>query len=155
MFRVNRFIKQGETIDLGGVKLKVIPAGGHNPDEAVFYDQANNILYSGDYIYPSFLINANTKDYLKSTDNVLDVINKDIRIFCAHAGKYFTIVPQVTFSDVMGLKKFLTDLMAGKLKGETIDDPRFKIKSAQWYEINGKMSFVDEVVWDDGVKYTY
>ena len=50
-FRVSRFLKHGETIDLGkGIELQVLHAPGHTPGSAVFYWEREGMLFTGDAV---------------------------------------------------------------------------------------------------------
>lgn len=146
---VSRLITEGEKIDLGGVELTVKWVGGHNLDEVVIYDITDNMLFTGDYLYPGFMINCDTDGYLAATEQVLKMMNKDMRIFGAHtSSKLPNVVPELKQSDVTDLKSFLIALKDGKVKGEEIDDPQYKIKSAIFYPINDRLSFVSDIVWE-------
>jgi hydroxyacylglutathione hydrolase len=43
------------SFDLGGRRLTVVPAPGHEPASVCFYDAATRILFSGDVLYPGML----------------------------------------------------------------------------------------------------
>jgi glyoxylase-like metal-dependent hydrolase (beta-lactamase superfamily II) len=50
-YRVTRFLRDGEEIDLGGRSVEVILTPGHAPDSLCLFDRANRALYTGDYFY--------------------------------------------------------------------------------------------------------
>jgi glyoxylase-like metal-dependent hydrolase (beta-lactamase superfamily II) len=56
-FHISRFVKDGETIDLGGRKLEVLQTPGHTPDSLGLLDRKNKLLFTGDTFYagPIFL----------------------------------------------------------------------------------------------------
>lgn len=52
-FRVTRWLKDGEIIDLGGRSLEVIHTPGHSPDSICLLDRENKIFWTGDSFYPA------------------------------------------------------------------------------------------------------
>jgi glyoxylase-like metal-dependent hydrolase (beta-lactamase superfamily II) len=56
-FHISRFVKDDETIDLGGRKLEVLRTPGHTPDSLSLLDRQNKLLLTGDTFYagPIFL----------------------------------------------------------------------------------------------------
>ena len=48
-----RFLHDGETIDLGGRSLEVLSTPGHTPDAITLLDRANGLLFTGDTYYPA------------------------------------------------------------------------------------------------------
>ena len=51
-FHITHWIHGGESIDLGGRVLQVIPTPGHTPDSISLWDSANRLLFTGDMYYP-------------------------------------------------------------------------------------------------------
>ncbi|MEP0366797.1 MAG: MBL fold metallo-hydrolase [Cyclobacteriaceae bacterium] len=47
----DRLIKEGETIEISGVKMQVLEAPGHSPGHQVFYCKEHNILIGGDVLF--------------------------------------------------------------------------------------------------------
>ena len=153
---VSRLIPLNSIIDLGGVKLKVLFAPGHSQDEIVLYDETDNVLFAGDYLYPSFLINGNAAEYAASTNEVLGVINERTLVLGGHASEENNyLVPAPVMADVLALQAFLPKLANKEVSGEEISDDVYKMKSAKAYVINDKISIVDEIVWENGAKYNY
>jgi len=56
-FKVSRFVKEGDLIDLGERRLEVLLTPGHCPDALCLLDRGNRLLFSGDTFYagPIFL----------------------------------------------------------------------------------------------------
>jgi len=50
-----RILQDGDSLDLGGRKIKVIYTPGHSPGHCCFYEPGRNYLYSGDLIYKGSL----------------------------------------------------------------------------------------------------
>lgn len=153
--KVRRLIAPDETIDLGGKLLKVILTPGHAPEETVIYDITDNILFAGDYICPTVLLNSNTVDYLASTNKVLELINKDTAILAAHPDKNINSVPVVKYSDMMDFKAFLVQLQDNRLKGELVTSKEYRIKSTTVYKVNDRISFATDIIWENGTKYEF
>ena len=80
--KIDRTLKDGETLDLGGYKLKVIWTPGHAQEHIVLHDPANRLLFSGDHVLPKItshvaLHSYEQRDplgeYLSSLDKVKDL----------------------------------------------------------------------------------
>jgi len=50
-FKPDRILKDGEILDLGNVKLKVIHTPGHSPGSICLYEPESKSLFSGDTIF--------------------------------------------------------------------------------------------------------
>jgi len=50
-FKINRKIKDGEIIDLGGVTLQAIVTPGHTPGGLCLYEPESKTLFSGDTVF--------------------------------------------------------------------------------------------------------
>ncbi len=44
------FLKGGEVLESGAIKLKVVHVPGHSPGQVVLYDEKHGILFSGDHV---------------------------------------------------------------------------------------------------------
>jgi len=54
-WKQTRYVKDGETLDLGGRKLIVIQVPGHTPDAVALLDAENRLLFTGDSWYDASL----------------------------------------------------------------------------------------------------
>ncbi len=52
-FKVTKWIKDGEVLDLGGRKLELIHTPGHTPDSLCILDRENKLFWTGDSFYPA------------------------------------------------------------------------------------------------------
>ena len=50
-FRVDITLHDGDVIDLGDVKLKVIHTPGHTPGSICLYDEASRVMFTGDTVF--------------------------------------------------------------------------------------------------------
>ncbi len=50
-FEPDRWLKDGETVTIGGVELDVIHCPGHTPGHVVFYSKDQNLAWVGDVIF--------------------------------------------------------------------------------------------------------
>lgn len=153
-FKVARMIRPNETIDLGGLKVRLISVPGHTPDEVVLFDETHNILLSGDHVYPSWLLAGNLKDYVASLDATLKVINKKTAIYGAHADEDPTKVPAMTYADVQAIRDKMALILAGRAKGEAFSDPEL-IKSSELYKVEKDISILTNIQFTDGRGYGY
>jgi glyoxylase-like metal-dependent hydrolase (beta-lactamase superfamily II) len=49
--KVDIVLHDGDVVDLGGVKLKVIHTPGHTPGSICLYDEASRVLFTGDTVF--------------------------------------------------------------------------------------------------------
>jgi hydroxyacylglutathione hydrolase len=81
-------LKDGEIIDLGGRKLKVIEVPGHTPGSIVFLDVSNKILFSGDHINCPIWLFLNgclpVETYLKSLEKIKESSGDFNKIYPGH-----------------------------------------------------------------------
>lgn len=153
-FKVARLIKPDETIDLGGLKVRLISVPGHTQDEVALFDETHNILLSGDHVYPSWLLAGNLKDYVVSLDATLKLTNKQTAIYGAHADEDPSKVPAMTYADVQAIRDKMALILAGRAKGETFSDPEL-IKSAELYKVEKDISILTNIRFNDGRGYGY
>ena len=48
-------VQEGDTFDMGNIKLEVLETPGHSPDSLMYADHDNKILFTGDTFYPATL----------------------------------------------------------------------------------------------------
>ncbi|MGH8487091.1 MAG: MBL fold metallo-hydrolase, partial [Pseudomonas sp.] len=153
-FNVARLIKPDEVIDLGGIRFRLLSTPGHTRDEVALYDEAHNILLSGDHLYPSWLLAGSLHDYVDSMNATLKLINKNTQIFGAHADEDPSKVPLMTFNDAVMIRDTLQDIQAGRAKGESFSDPEL-IKNAQLFKVQKGISILTDITFTDGRSYGY
>ncbi|MFS2127635.1 MBL fold metallo-hydrolase [Pseudomonas sp. Pseusp97] len=153
-FKVSRLVKPDEVIDLGGLKLRLLSMPGHTPDEVVLFDEAHNILLSGDHLYPSWLLAGNLKDYVASLDATLKVINPQTTLYGAHADQDPSKVPAMTYADVVAVRDRMQQIQAGRAKGEAFSDPEL-IRSSELYKVQKDISILTDIQFSDGRGYGY
>lgn len=153
-FKVARLVKPDEVIDLGGVKLKLLSTPGHTRDEVALYDEAHNILLSGDHLYPSWLLAGNLKDYIKSVNATLGIINKQTLIYGAHADEDANKVPEMNYEEIASIRDKMLEMNAGKAQGKTFTDPDL-IKDSKLYKVDNHISILTNIKFTDGRTYGY
>ena len=153
-FKVSRLVKPNEVIDLGGLTVRLLSVPGHTKDEVALYDEAHNILLSGDHLYPSWLLAGNLKDYVSSLDATLKVINAQTAIYGAHADEDPSKVPAMTYTDVVAIRDKMLKIQAGRAKGESFSDPEL-IKSSELYKVEKDISILTNIRFTDGRGYGY
>jgi glyoxylase-like metal-dependent hydrolase (beta-lactamase superfamily II) len=50
-FRISKFVKDGDVIDLGGREIEVLQVPGHTPDSIALLDRKKRLLFTGDTFY--------------------------------------------------------------------------------------------------------
>jgi hydroxyacylglutathione hydrolase len=120
--RVARWIKIGDTIELGDRSLTSIHTPGHAVDEVSLFDAANNILFAADFVYPGELYaqlpGSDLAAYLAAAHKLIPMINADTTLLCAHGqpndwGRHGA--PRLTCLDVKDLTSALEALKASEL----------------------------------------
>ena len=79
-FKVTRWLKEGDIIDLGGRTLEIIHTPGHSPDSVCILDRENSLFWTGDTFYPAPI-------YIYSPTTSLDQ-------FIESFGKMVELMPQ-------------------------------------------------------------
>jgi len=51
-FRVDGFLEEGQVLDLGDVRLRVLHTPGHTPGSVSLFDDESGALFSGDTVFP-------------------------------------------------------------------------------------------------------
>lgn len=153
-FKVDRLVKPGESIDLGGLQVRLLNTPGHTRDEVVLFDETHNVLLSGDHLYPSWLLAGNLKDYIASLDATLKLINPQTTIYGAHADEDANRVPAMTYAEVGKIREQMLAIQAGRAKGETFSDPEL-IKQARLFKVEKDISILTDIEFTDGRAYGY
>jgi glyoxylase-like metal-dependent hydrolase (beta-lactamase superfamily II) len=77
-YKVTHWLKDGETIDLGGRKLEVVYTPGHSSDHICLLDRDARYLFTGDIYYTggvtSYLPGSNLDDFVDSCKRLVDLM---------------------------------------------------------------------------------
>lgn len=146
-------IKPGDMIDLGGIKLRMLFSPGHTQDSVILYDEANNIMLTGDHLYPSQLLAGNVEQYSQSIAWTLGVGNNETRFFGAHPADRHA-VPEMSYSSIARALNVLNDIKAGRATGKHVSDPDL-IKSGKEYTVDDKISILTDVIFQNGNRFGY
>lgn len=129
----------GATIDLGGRAVEIIHTPGHSSESISLWDPENDLVLSGDFIYPgplyAFLPNSSLADYLATANKLLSTLPTATKYFGAHRSGG-PGAPQLRTEDVEDLQRALEQLRSGQREGEGLW-PR-------QYLINDKMTLLAE-----------
>jgi glyoxylase-like metal-dependent hydrolase (beta-lactamase superfamily II) len=52
-FKVTRWLRDGDVVDLGGRGLEIMHTPGHSPDSVCILDRVNRVFWTGDTFYPA------------------------------------------------------------------------------------------------------
>jgi glyoxylase-like metal-dependent hydrolase (beta-lactamase superfamily II) len=85
------FLKDGEIVELAGLKFKVIATPGHTAGGICYYFESENVLFSGDVLFAdSFgrtdFPGGSQKDLADSIINKLFVLPDETRVYPGHGG---------------------------------------------------------------------
>ncbi|MBJ7263195.1 MAG: MBL fold metallo-hydrolase [Burkholderiaceae bacterium] len=153
-FKADRLLAPGESIDLGGLSVKVIYTPGHSPDQISLYDETNNVFLSADHLYPSRMLAGNIAQYVQSMSNTLDLIDRDTRIYAAHAHTRAAPVPAVTHAQALAIYEVMKGIFDGTLEGQPYRDETL-VKSASKFDVEGDISILSDIVFLNGRPYSY
>lgn len=54
-FEIDKYVADGEIIDIGGREIEVAYIPGHSPDSVIFVDKQNRMMFTGDTFYPALI----------------------------------------------------------------------------------------------------
>ena len=87
-FKISRFVKDGDVIDLGDRQLEVMLTPGHTPDSLCLLDRKHRLLFTGDTFYagPIFLYVPETDvvAYQRSVDRLARLVPELDLLLPAH-----------------------------------------------------------------------
>ncbi len=131
--------RPGDAIDLGGRSVEIIHTPGHSTESISLWDQENDIVLSGDYVYPgplyAFLPNSSLSEYYATAKSLLATIPENTKYFGAHRSGG-PGAPQLHTQDIQDLHQALEQIRNGHLEGEGLWPSE--------YPVNGKMTLLAE-----------
>lgn len=85
----DRWLEEGETVQLGNVTLEILLCPGHTPGHIVFFDRASRLLVSGDVIFSggvgrSDFPQGSHADLIASIKNKLLPLGDDVTFLPGH-----------------------------------------------------------------------
>jgi glyoxylase-like metal-dependent hydrolase (beta-lactamase superfamily II) len=87
-YRVTRWVRPGDRIDLGGRVLRIVASPGHSPDGISLLDRAQGLLFVGDVFYNSdlyvFLDGSSLSRYTITARLLARLTSKVRRILPSH-----------------------------------------------------------------------
>lgn len=120
--KIGTWLAIGSKIDLGGRVLELLYTPGHSPESVSLLDDAHNLLFAADFVYPGKLYaqitNSDLKSYLESAEALAPRLDEGVTIFCAHGkpdAERLHRAPRLAKVDVADLA---TSLRALKASGQ-------------------------------------
>jgi glyoxylase-like metal-dependent hydrolase (beta-lactamase superfamily II) len=87
-WEASRYIKDGDTIDLGNRIIEILHVPGHTPDSLALFDRKERLLFTGDTYYDAelwlYVPETNLKNYQNSINRLVTIENQIDYIFGAH-----------------------------------------------------------------------
>ena len=129
-------VKDGQILDLGGRKLEVIYAPGHQPSCIMLLDRENKLLFTGDMFYPGPMYcmfdDSSFPDYVKSIRKAADLTKKlgISKVYTSHN------VPAADAETLRRFADFLEEIEKGEITEYKTDEDGFRI-----YRLEGDMTF--------------
>lgn len=119
-FEIDRTVKEGDTIDIGGRVLEILFTPGHAPDSICLIDRANRLLFTGDtfYLAPLYthLPGSSFDDYVQSAARLAGLADQIDSALTSHN------VPVVDAAYMTALGQAFADIKAGVAGNVTISD---------------------------------
>ncbi len=78
MVRAERLIEHGDLIDAPGLRLRAVWTPGHTPGHLCFYDEARDLLLTGDHVLPR--ITPNISSYDLASNPLDDYLNSLVKL---------------------------------------------------------------------------
>ena len=120
-WQVDQWWAPGSQIQLGGRSLWLLYTPGHTTDSISLWDEANGMLFSGDYIYPGplygFLPNSTMRDYLATARTLTEMMPPDTRIYGAHRTQP-PGAPLLERQDLVDLRRALEGIQNETIAGQ-------------------------------------
>ena len=137
--RVTDWWAPGQEIDLGGRTVEVLRTPGHTPYDTMLHDEDGGQLFTGDLIYPTTLLaelpGSSRGAYLDSTNDLLDRIPPDTKLFAGHAAFTKTPhTPRLAVSDVSDLRDTLEGARDGRVEAKGIFPRTYQVNDRIWLE---------------------
>ena len=87
-FKVTRWFKDGDVIDLGTRSLEVLHTPGHTPDSCCFLDREDRLLFTGDMFYTggiyTYLDGGDIPTFIESYNRMLSHYDEYDRLMPSH-----------------------------------------------------------------------
>src|SRR5438552_5005474 len=87
-----RVLREGDVLDLGGRRLRVLHTPGHTPDCICLLDEANGLLFGGDTISSgpiyAHLEDSDLQDFARSTARLAELADGVRRVYVQHYLRY-------------------------------------------------------------------
>jgi glyoxylase-like metal-dependent hydrolase (beta-lactamase superfamily II) len=119
-FEIDKYVYEGDTIDVGGRVLEILFTPGHAPDSICLLDRENRILFTGDtfYLAPLYthLPGSSFVDYAQSAARLAGLSGDIDRAFTSHN------VPVVDADYMTALGQAFADIEAGRATDVTLSD---------------------------------
>ena len=119
-FEIDKFVAEGDRIDIGGRVLEILFTPGHAPDSICLLDRENRLLFTGDtfYLAPLYthLPGSSYDDYVRTAARLADLADDIDAAITSHN------VPRVDSAYMTALGRAFADIEAGRATDVTISD---------------------------------
>ncbi len=118
-WKADRYVSDGEVLDLGGRQLEILLVPGHTPDAVALLDSRNRLLFTGDTWYDAslwlFARETNLTQYEESLSRLVRLEQDVDFLLGAHN------LARVASGRLTGVQQLLHEIMSGDREGE-VDD---------------------------------
>ena len=104
---LGKLLADGELIGFGQHRLRVMHTPGHSPGSAVFYDEAEKVLFSGDTLFRmgvgrTDLQGRSWQQWMQSLHDVLAPLPPDVKVYPGHG-------PATTIGEEVRMNPYFRD----------------------------------------------
>lgn len=114
-WKVTKWLRDGDTISLGGRTLEVYATPGHAPDALCLFDSVNGLLFTGDTYYPGAIYvfgpGSDAAEYQRSADRLAALEPQVKMVFGGHNA------PDSSPTMLTEMAQEFAEVRAGKIKG--------------------------------------
>ena len=134
-FTVTKWIKPGETIDLGGRSVTILSTPGHTTNSVSVWESAGKRLYTGDFLYPTtlyaFAPDSSLSTYVSTIDRLLALLPPETRLYGAHCCRNDAPpqAPWLSTTDLQDTRAAIKQIQAGELESRGFIVRRFPVNS--------------------------
>lgn len=119
-FDIDKFVNEGDRIDIGGRVLEILFTPGHAPDSICLIDRENRLLFTGDtfYLAPLYthIEGSSFADYTRTAERLAGLAGEIDQAVTSHN------VPMVDASYMTALGKAFADIESGAATDFTVSD---------------------------------
>lgn len=122
-WKASRWVRDGDVIDLGRRRLRVLQVPGHTPDAIALHDAGRRLLWTGDTFYEApiwlYVPETNLAAYERSVTRLAAMAPRLQRVFGAH--NIAASDPQLLGRLKLAIRQVRTRQVTGRTQGDQVE----------------------------------